>query len=90
MKRCDIALEELSAFVDGELDAAGELELRRHLDVCSRCTQFVAGLAHLKGLAKLRRLYLSGTQVSDAGVKNLQRALPTCWITLRKYGRYSW
>ena len=48
MKRCDIALEELSAFVDGELDAAGELELRRHLDVCSRCTQFVAGLTHLK------------------------------------------
>ena len=48
MKRCDMALEELSAFVDGELDAAGELELRRHLDVCSRCTKFVAGLTHLK------------------------------------------
>lgn len=34
---CPGRVEELSALVDDELDADTELELRRHLDACSKC-----------------------------------------------------
>ncbi len=39
-----------------------------------------ADLSHLEGLTNLRRLYLSPSQVSDAGVEKLQEALPNCAI----------
>ena len=39
-----------------------------------------AGLEHLKGLTKLQSLDLRNTQVTDAGVKGLQKALPKCKI----------
>jgi hypothetical protein len=36
-----------------------------------------AGLIHLKGLTRVQGLYLDGTQVSDAGARELQfKALP--------------
>lgn len=34
------------------------------------------GLEYLKGLRKLKEIYLKGTKVSDAGVRNLHQALP--------------
>ena len=40
-----------------------------------------AGLVHLKGLLKLRHLYLFNTNVTDAGIQKLQQALPNCGIT---------
>jgi hypothetical protein len=39
-----------------------------------------AGLAHLAGLAYLRRLVVGRTHVTDEGVKKLQQALPNCRI----------
>ena len=39
-----------------------------------------AGLAHLKGLTKLESLLLYSTKVTNAGVKQLQQALPNCKI----------
>lgn len=45
---CPASFEELSAFADAELDAARELELRRHLDGCARCRAHVAALQQLK------------------------------------------
>ena len=39
-----------------------------------------ACLEHLKGLTNLETLNLIGTQVTDAGVKNLQQELPNCEI----------
>ena len=40
-----------------------------------------AGLEHLRGLTKLTDLYLSdNTQITNAGVANLQKALPHCRI----------
>jgi hypothetical protein len=36
-----------------------------------------AGLAHLKGLARLRSLDLENTRVTAEGVKELQQSLPT-------------
>ncbi len=35
-----------------------------------------AGLQHLRGLCKLRELYISGTQVTDAAVEAFKEALP--------------
>jgi len=35
---------------------------------------------HLKGLANLQSLSLTGTQVTDEGVQKLQQALPNCTI----------
>ena len=40
-----------------------------------------AGLDRLKGFTQLRELDLTGTQVTDAGVAKLQKALPNCKIT---------
>ena len=37
MIRCEEALERLWDFLDGELEAADENEVQRHLEVCSRC-----------------------------------------------------
>jgi hypothetical protein len=39
-----------------------------------------AGLEYFKGFAQLDRLDLSRTQVTDAGMKDLQTALPNCNI----------
>ena len=36
---------------------------------------------HLKGLTKLAKLTLDATLVTDAGVANLQNALPNCKIS---------
>ena len=43
-----------------------------------------AGLDHLKGLTKLETLVLNDTQVSDAGVENLEKAWPNCTISHRQ------
>ena len=40
-----------------------------------------AGLIHLKQLTNLKRLDLIGTKITDAGVADLQMALPNCEIT---------
>ncbi len=50
MTRCEVPFEILSAYVDGELDASRELELRRHLDGCDRCREAVDALQGLKEL----------------------------------------
>ena len=42
-----------------------------------------AGLVHLAGLTALERLWLADTQVTDAGVAELQKALPNCGIVLQ-------
>ena len=39
------------------------------------------GLVHLKALTNLRQLDLDGTKVTDAGVQDLQEALPRVKIT---------
>jgi hypothetical protein len=40
-----------------------------------------AGLVNLKGLAGLQELYVSSTKITDAGVADLQKALPNCEIS---------
>lgn len=44
---CPGCVEALSALMDGELDAAGELDLRRHLDACSVCEALRGDLEEL-------------------------------------------
>ncbi len=48
MMGCDTRLDVLSAYVDGELGAPDELELRRHLDVCEACRGRIETLLALK------------------------------------------
>ena len=38
------------------------------------------GLVHLKGLTRLETLTLGGTKITEAGVAELQKALPNCKI----------
>ena len=38
------------------------------------------GLDHLKSLRNLRLLFLTGTHVTENGVRKLQSALPNCQI----------
>jgi hypothetical protein len=38
-------------------------------------------LKELAGLKQLQSLYLGGTEITDAGLKELQKALPGCKIT---------
>jgi hypothetical protein len=40
-----------------------------------------AGLVHLEGFSNLTWLDLSGTKVTDVGVKKLQQKLPRCKIS---------
>ena len=40
-----------------------------------------SGLVHLKGLTNLKSLSLYKTQITDAGIAELQKALPNCKIT---------
>lgn len=39
-----------------------------------------AGLVHIKGLTELQDFELRYTQVTDAGVAELKKALPNCLI----------
>jgi anti-sigma factor RsiW len=48
MTCCRVTFEELNIFVDGELAADAELEMRRHVDVCASCAERVATLSGLK------------------------------------------
>ncbi len=34
---CKVAMKRLWAFIDGELDAVSEDEMRRHIEMCPRC-----------------------------------------------------
>ena len=34
---CDVVMQRLWAFIDGELDAATEDGVRKHLEMCRRC-----------------------------------------------------
>ena len=47
-----------------------------------------AGLVHLEGLTNLKRMDLMFTQTTDAGVKQLQQALPNCKIGRFTLGNY--
>jgi len=40
----------------------------------------IMSAVNLKGLTKLETLWLEGTHVTDAGVAELQKALPDCKI----------
>ena len=50
-----------------------------YLGGCSRISD--DGITHLKKISSLKELYLFETRVSDAGIRDLQRALPDCKVT---------
>ena len=48
MTTCAVPFDRLNAYVDGELLAGDELEVRRHLDVCATCISRVESLLAVK------------------------------------------
>ena len=56
--------------------ALGGYRWRRGPDAAHVLIVTDAGLASLKGLRQLQTLVLKGTRVTDAGVADLQKALP--------------
>jgi anti-sigma factor RsiW len=50
--RCRDVLTDLSAFLDGELDAPRLAQLKAHLDGCDRCSRFGGAVSHV--LTRLR------------------------------------
>jgi len=49
MTTCAVPFDRLNAYVDGELLAGDELEVRRHLDICATCAGSVESLLAVKG-----------------------------------------
>ena len=79
--------------IPGEADDAtiaqvGRLTQLQRLDYAASALECVistptlgdAGLAHLKGLTKLRAIDFTGTQVTQSGVQELQKVLPNAQI----------
>ncbi|MDP7033838.1 MAG: hypothetical protein QF752_05050, partial [Planctomycetota bacterium] len=52
-----------------------------HLDLRGPETTDEVLAEKLKGLTKLKELFLEGTQITDAGVQELKKALPDCMIS---------
>jgi len=73
------------AFTDADLEALGDLTNLQVLTLTWGAQITDKGLEHLKGLTNLRQLYLDTTEVTDVGVKKLQRSLPNCEIKRRSY-----
>jgi anti-sigma factor RsiW len=51
MTGCELPLEMLSAYVDGQLETDDELQVRRHLDGCAQCRDLLEGLSALNDAA---------------------------------------
>ncbi len=64
-----------STTADATVAQVGRLTELRDLDL-HLLNVSDADLAHLKGLTKLSQLYLSATGATEAGVREIQRALP--------------
>jgi uncharacterized membrane protein len=69
----DVILEKVKEFPQLQiLNVGSYMSERRITDT---------GLEHLRGMTQLQELSLECTEVTDAGVKKLQQALPNCTIT---------
>jgi len=65
----------------GESRALYRQTTLRHPHLHPRAVRLArVGKSHLKELVNLQTLYLGGTKVTDAGVAELQKALPDCKI----------
>ena len=78
-------LETLRLSLSTMITDAGLVHLKgltnlRTLDLKTTLQITDARLVHLKELTKLRELDLEDTQATDAGIAELQKALPNCKI----------
>jgi anti-sigma factor RsiW len=67
--KCSEVLEDLSAYVDGELDAARRAQIDTHLAGCDRCERF--GDAFGVTVGDLRRLLGGAEPTEDAARRDL-------------------
>jgi anti-sigma factor (TIGR02949 family) len=49
---CQVLLERLSAYLDGDLSAASCRAIERHAEGCPRCTELIADLRRTVGLCQ--------------------------------------
>lgn len=76
MSSCPGRVEEISAFLDGELASHEELEIRRHLDACSVCT---AWRAQLEALSRGVASSLGQERAPRTLAHRVQRLQPPAW-----------
>ncbi len=76
MSSCPGRVEEISAFLDGELAADEELELRRHLDACDVCA---AWRAHLEALSRGVASSLGRERAPRTLANRVERLRPPAW-----------
>ena len=50
--RCDMLIERLSAFLDGDLSATECARISRHAKTCPRCTRVTSELSRTVGLCR--------------------------------------
>ncbi len=81
---CPKALEELSAYVDGELESEAELSLQRHLDSCTSCQHKVKILFALKETVVRSADFLPIPHTLREQVGPHPRPFP--WLGLRRPG----
>ncbi len=77
---CDFRTE--STITNKALKHIGEMQSLHLLSIQSASVTD-EGLIHLENLPQLKELTLDNTKVTSEGVKRLQRALPSCQITVR-------
>lgn len=49
---CSQVLDELSAYLDGELEAVRRAQVEAHVSDCQNCARFGAGFSNLLGLVR--------------------------------------
>lgn len=76
MRSCPGRLEEVSAFLDGELASDEELEFRRHVDTCDVCA---AWRAHLEALSRGVAASLGRERAPRTLAHRVERLQPPAW-----------
>jgi anti-sigma factor (TIGR02949 family) len=67
---CETVRDMLGAYVDGELDANAEFQLRAHLAECPQCPDAYSRLRSLQQAMKTGDLYYSAPQELEARIRN--------------------
>lgn len=69
--RCEDLRVELSAWIDGELDAAGRAGIAGHLQSCRTCSEYVRSLQYNSSLVRALRTPRAPASVTEAATRQV-------------------